>query len=325
MTTPIPEAKGFAAAIIDALTSHICVTDKDGVIVAVNRAWRDFTVGNPPVSNGAGVGKNYLEVCRNAMGPGSEGADKFASGIESVLGGRAELFQMEYPCHSPTQNRWFLGRVTPLMAEQGGAVISHMTITDRKLLEFELVRLAATDSLTGLPNRRSFLETANLEVERTSRFGTAASVVLIDIDQFKAVNDTYGHAAGDEALRRFSKVCRKRLRKIDVLARLGGEEFVILLPGTNETDAASIAEMLRLVVSKMPVSGGQNKFRISASFGVAEVHARDKGADESLGRADSALYAAKRAGRNRVVSFAAAAGSGSQRTIEAPSCRAKRT
>jgi diguanylate cyclase (GGDEF)-like protein len=299
------ETKGFAAAVIDALSSHICVTDKKGVIVTVNRAWRDFAAENPPVSVRTGVGTHYLELCRNASGPGSDEAEDFGLGVESVLKGGTELFQMEYPCHSPTQNRWFLGRVTPLRTQERGAVISHMAVTDRKLLEQELVRLATIDSLTGLSNRRYFLEIAAREVERVKRFGAAASMVMIDLDHFKAVNDTYGHAMGDEALRSFAQVCKQALRKVDVLARLGGEEFVVLLPGTNETGAVDLAERLRLALGKTSIKGDQNQFRITASFGVSEVCANDEGVDKPLGRADSALYAAKRAGRNCVVGFGA--------------------
>ena len=212
---------------------------------------------------------------------------------------------MEYPCHSPTKNRWFLGRVTPLKTKQRGAVISHMTITDRKLLEFELLRLAATDALTDLPNRRYFLETANLEVARVRRFGGAASVMMLDLDHFKAVNDTYGHAVGDEALRRLTQVCKKFLRQIDVFARIGGEEFAIMLPGTNATGAVSLAEKLRLAVDGTPINSNHNQFNITASFGVAEVRVGERDVDQCLGRADSALYAAKKAGRNCVMSFAA--------------------
>jgi diguanylate cyclase (GGDEF)-like protein len=305
MRTPIPDTKGFATAVIDALSSHICVIDDDSVIVTVNRAWQNFAIENSPSLKRTGIGMHYLDVCRGASGPDSDGAEKFASGIQSILEGKSELFQMEYPCHSPAQNRWFLGRVTPLKTEQRGAVISHMTITDRKLLELELARLAATDSLTGLPNRRYFLEIANLEVERVRLFGAAASIVMIDLDHFKAVNDTYGHAVGDEALRCGTQACKKCLRQIDVLARFGGEEFVIMLPGTNETDAVIVAEKLRQAVYETPVKGGQRQFNITASFGVAEVRAGDKGVEESLGRADSALYAAKRGGRNCVTRFSA--------------------
>jgi len=304
MTTPILEEKGFAAAVFDALSSHICVIDRSSVIVAVNRAWENFILENPPVSTKAGVGVNYFEICRKAAGQGSDGAQAFGEGIQSVLDGKSELFEMEYSCPSPTQDRWFVGHVTPLKNGQGGAVISHMTITDRKLLEFELMRLAATDPLTGLPNRRYFVNTANLEVERVSRFGAAASVVMIDVDRFKAVNDTYGHAGGDEALRRLAQVCKKPLRQIDVLARIGGEEFVLMLPGTDESGAVSVAEKLRHALCEAPVKEGQIQFSITASFGVAQIRADDNGVEESLGRADSALYAAKRAGRNRVMRYA---------------------
>jgi len=307
MTQPIQDSNGFAEAVIDALSSNICVTDKDGVIVAVNRAWRSFGDENSPKSPCLGIGADYLKVCQEASGPGSEGAMQFASGLESVLNGRAELFQMEYPCHSPTEDRWFLGRATPLKLEGRGAVISHANITQRKLLELELLRLAETDELTGLPNRRYFLDAANLEVERVRRFGASASLMMIDVDRFKAVNDGYGHAAGDAALRHLAAAVQKSLRQIDMAARLGGEEFAVMLPGTRERAAVTVAEKLRRAVSATPVRAGQSQFTIFASFGVAEVRAEDTGAEACLARADAALFEAKRAGRNRVVSAAAIA------------------
>jgi diguanylate cyclase (GGDEF)-like protein len=180
-----------------------------------------------------------------------------------------------------------------------------MTITDRKLLELKLAKLAATDSLTGLPNRRYFQQMAKLEVERVKRFGSDASVVMIDIDHFKKVNDTYGHAAGDEALICLARVCQRSLRHIDVLARIGGEEFALLLPGTNEHDAASAAEKLRDALRETPVEFARNPFRMSASFGVSQVRASDKRVGDCLARADRALYAAKRAGRDCVMGFEA--------------------
>ena len=305
VVTPILETRGFAAAVLDSLSSHICVIDNEGVIVAVNRAWKNFAADNPPASDRTGVGSHYLKVCQDSSGSGAEEAGEFALGVRSVLRGSAELFQKEYPCHSPTVNRWFLGRVTPLRTGQGGAVISHMAITDRKLLEFELVRLANADSLTGLPNRRYFLETGELEVRRVKRFGRTASVIMIDLDHFKTVNDRFGHAVGDVALRDLARVCRKLVRKIDILARLGGEEFAILSPETDEPSATRLGEKLRQAVADTPIDDGLNRFGITASFGVAEVCASDAGIGECLRRADFALYAAKRAGRNCVMSFAA--------------------
>jgi diguanylate cyclase (GGDEF)-like protein len=297
MSSPL-EATGFAAAVIDALASHICVTDREGVIIAVNRAWRKFGEENAGGSCGSDVGAHYLRICQGSHGPGSDEADDFALGVRTVLDGHSELFELEYPCHSPTESRWFLGRVTPLGIEQGGAVISHLNITARTLMEFELAKLSSTDPLTGLPNRRYFLEVARREVERVRRFGGLASVVMIDLDHFKTLNDTYGHATGDEALRSVARACR--LRDIDVLARWGGEEFVAILPGTDQEGAFIVAERLRSAVSEAEVEVGSTNVTVTASFGVTQVWPHDKAIDEALARADGALYDAKKAGRNRV-------------------------
>jgi diguanylate cyclase (GGDEF)-like protein len=178
-----------------------------------------------------------------------------------------------------------------------------MNVTDRKLVEFELARLAATDALTGLPNRRFFLDMANREVDRVRRFGVPASVVMIDADNFKDINDTYGHAAGDDALRQLAVSFRASLREVDVLARLGGEEFAVLLPGTDESGAQRVAEKMRTALSSEPVSTGQHTFRLTASFGTTDLSSGDFDITPALGRADAALYSAKRSGRNCVRAF----------------------
>lgn len=305
MMRPILETQGFAAAVFDALSSNICVIDEQGVIVAVNRAWKNFTLTNPPVSDSTGLGSHYLDVCQSAEGHASEGAREFAQGLRAVLDGELELFEMEYPCPSPDKDRWFSGHVTPLKNSLRGAVVSHRDITDRKLLELELMKLATTDSLTGLPNRRYFTQAADLAVERVNRFGATASLIIADIDHFKTINDTHGHAVGDEALRCVTRVCEAPLRKSDVLARIGGEEFALMLPDTREAGAIIVAEKLREAISHARVRGVQSDFSITASFGVAEIGPGDKGVVAGLSRADAALYAAKHAGRNRVTGFTA--------------------
>lgn len=297
------DGRGFAGAVLDALTSHICVLDASGVITLVNEAWRKFALENSSVPTRTGVGTHYLEVCRAATGPGSEEAAVFAEGVRDVLEGRSQLFQLEYPCHSPTEDRWFVGRVTPLRGAESGAVVSHMNVTDRKLVEFELAMLAATDSLTGLPNRRFFLDMANREVDRVRRFGIPASVAMIDVDNFKDINDTYGHAAGDDALRHLAASFKASVREVDVLARLGGEEFAVLLPGTNESGAQRVAEKMRTALSSEPVSTGQHTFRLTASFGTTDLSSGDFDITAALGRADAALYSAKHSGRNCVKAF----------------------
>jgi diguanylate cyclase (GGDEF)-like protein len=157
-----------------------------------------------------------------------------------------------------------------------------------------------------LPNRRYLFEIGNQELERVRRFDVPTSVVMIDLDHFKTINDTYGHEAGDETLRRVSQACKASLRQDDLVARLSGEEFVVVLPTVDEAAATVIAERLRRVVGDMTIKVDGHKFNITASFGVAQMSGCDVKFDECLSRADSALYLAKRAGRNRVEKFSTA-------------------
>ncbi|WP_426237818.1 diguanylate cyclase [Pararhizobium sp. DWP1-1-3] len=300
MTASALNRTGFAVAVIDALSAHICVLDRQGVIMAVNRAWRKFGAENAHGVEFSDIGQDYLQICRNSSGPGAIEADDFAVGVRAVLDRRTPLFQLEYPCHSPTAFRWFLGRVTPLNLPDGGAVISHENITSRRVLEIELAKLADTDPLTGLPNRRYFLDRANIQLEKVHMFYTKASLVMIDVDHFKTVNDTHGHPAGDEVLKSISRGCFERLRQSDVMARFGGEEFIILLPETGVMDAAVLAETLRKSVEESVIEIDGGVVSVTASFGVAEIRIEDLTIDTALARADRALYKAKRAGRNCV-------------------------
>ncbi|MFO0959565.1 MAG: PAS domain-containing protein [Isosphaeraceae bacterium] len=130
-----------AQSVLDALDAHIAVLDLAGRITAVNRAWRRFSRENGGDDGTTGIGMNYLEVCRSAEDQGHRDACATAQGLRAVLRGEMPEFRLEYPCHSPTEQRWFLLHVTPL--DEGGAVTSHLTITDRKLAEQEVVRGAA--------------------------------------------------------------------------------------------------------------------------------------------------------------------------------------
>lgn len=188
--------QSLAVSVMDALTSNICVVDPAGKILAVNRAWLEFSSTNSGAGESAYLGTNYLRVCRHSSGPESKEAAAFHRGMQDVLEGREDLFQLEYPCHSPSELRWFLARVTPLSIGSGtagarkvGAVVSHMKITDRKLLELKYARLASTDPLTGLPNRRFFEDNARVELEHLRRFGGTMSLLMLDLDRFKLVND----------------------------------------------------------------------------------------------------------------------------------------
>jgi diguanylate cyclase (GGDEF)-like protein len=163
-------------------------------------------------------------------------------------------------------------------------------------------RQAITDELTGLVNRRRFNEALDDEIERSRRLGTTLSVLLADLDDFKRINDRFGHPAGDDALRDFAKLLRVHLREIDVAARLGGEEFAVLLPETDLEGALTVAERLRRHVDARAGARGSD-VRLTTSIGVAQYRSGTR--EDLLRRADEGLYQAKQQGKNCVVASAA--------------------
>lgn len=165
--------------------------------------------------------------------------------------------------------------------------------------ELELRLIAQVDHLTGALTRRGFVDQAQREIERTRRYGRASSVVMLDIDHFKRVNDTYGHAVGDQVLKQIAGIAEITLRPSDVFGRLGGEEFALLLPETTGTAAVIAAERLRREIAAHPVTlPGGGALNVTASFGVAELPASVSSLNAWLDRADTMLYAAKSGGRN---------------------------
>lgn len=171
----------------------------------------------------------------------------------------------------------------------------------RKRLENELKRLAMTDELTGIANRRYFMSRIEEELRRIRRYPTSAVLVMMDIDHFKKVNDNFGHRMGDEVLRSISQVGRRFMRETDLIGRIGGEEFCLLLPETTLDQAIHVAERLRLEVAGMIFEAENGTtFSVTASFGVAGANLMGEFVSEWLNRADKALYKAKEDGRNRV-------------------------
>ncbi|RYX85844.1 GGDEF domain-containing protein [bacterium] len=164
----------------------------------------------------------------------------------------------------------------------------------------QLQRMATTDGLTSAANRRFFSGKLTEEVERAQRYGYSLTLILLDIDKFKAVNDTRGHGDGDEALKIVAQIGIESGRASDTFARLGGEEFVLLLPHTELDSAISIAERLRARIQEQPIFGDSGQFHVTASFGVAALKRSETG-DSLVARADACLYLAKNSGRNRVV------------------------
>lgn len=196
------------------------------------------------------------------------------------------------------RKRYFDLRITPIfetLNQPRGRLIVLREITEMKEAQRGLRRLATTDTLTGALNRRLFFDLASREVERSHRYGLPLSMILIDLDHFKRLNDTHGHIAGDRVLQAFSELCRASIREIDIFARYGGEEFTLLLPETNLAQARDAAERLGSRLRALSVQHEDSRIRVSASMGIAVY----SGAADTLGgmlqRADRTLDAAKAA------------------------------
>jgi len=169
-------------------------------------------------------------------------------------------------------------------------------------MEEELRMLATTDPLTGVNNRRKFLETSERELARCARYNHPLCLLMLDADHFKLVNDTHGHDVGDKVLKLLSDICVRELRDVDVFGRFGGEEFVAALPETSMETALEVAERLRdcLASTEVTISDGA-PLKFTVSIGAAERTKDDKSVHDLLNRADGALYQAKESGRNKVV------------------------
>ena len=190
--------------------------------------------------------------------------------------------------------------VTGPTGELVSALGTVQDISNIKAMEMELRHLATTDALTGLPNRRHFLDRAAQELARFHRFQKPTALLMVDIDHFKQINDHYGHAVGDLVLQHFAAVARSTLRKIDIIGRLGGEEFGILLPGTELEGAQIYAERLCQAIASQPCHATPHEIGFTVSIGLTLLDSEDGDIDLPLARADAALYRAKRHGRNRV-------------------------
>jgi diguanylate cyclase (GGDEF)-like protein len=165
----------------------------------------------------------------------------------------------------------------------------------------EVQHLAVTDSLTGLYNRRYFFPYAENEIERARRYQKRLSIIMMDIDHFKKVNDRFGHMAGDRALKMVAQTCLAELRKVDVMCRFGGEEFLILLPETSKSKAALAARRIRDAVASARILVDDGEIALTVSIGVAELDENHSDLDALIQAADKALYQAKEAGRNQVM------------------------
>jgi diguanylate cyclase (GGDEF)-like protein len=196
----------------------------------------------------------------------------------------------------------FFAHMLDVSGKFSGMLIILDDITRRKQLEFQLNHLATTDALTGANNRHRFLERADEEVARSERYARPVSLLMLDIDHFKNINDSFGHAIGDDVLRALSAECRRLFRQTDVFGRVGGEEFAAILPETTLEAAVKLAERLRQTLAQLKVDGPDGSISFTVSIGIVERKVGQNISDVMY-YADKALYDAKNSGRNRVVAW----------------------
>lgn len=201
------------------------------------------------------------------------------------------------------QKYWLDINLIPLIDSSGNVdyfAAIERDITEEMLVREKLEALSLTDDLTGLMNRRHLLGRLEDEVVRSRRYGHPLSVMMVDIDRFKSINDTHGHQVGDRALAVTAHTLLGNVRATDLVSRLGGEEFALVLPETGLELGSELAERLRAAIADARLLRGPKEISWTASFGLAELSPDDGAGDDLLARADRALYAAKEAGRDCV-------------------------
>ncbi len=230
--------------------------------------------------------------------------DKVRAALEKWQPVRAET--LNYRKDGTTY--WNEFEIVPIADENGWFthwISVQRDVTERKLMEAKLAELASTDFLTSVLNRRSFIDKLSEEIDRLHRgYSQSLGVVMIDLDYFKKINDTYGHAAGDAVLKDFSALASNSLRKTDAIGRMGGEEFAVLLPNIDISTAKMFAERLLNSVNSTPAHFNENLIHYTASLGIAVMDvSMIRTADDILMNADKALYQAKQEGRNRLAIY----------------------
>jgi diguanylate cyclase (GGDEF)-like protein/PAS domain S-box-containing protein len=302
------QERRLVTTILDSLPAQTALLDGLGRIRQVNEAWRQFWQQGSAGPEPDWRTINYLEVSRRAAatatGTDAFDAQRAADGIAAVLNRERELFGLDYECWIGDEPHWFHLQAVPL-AEGEGAVVTHLDITGRKVAEAELSYRAYHDALTGLPNRDLLRDMLGQVLERGRERGDLTAVLFLDIDNFKDVNDAYGHSYGDKVIDAVGERLSSLVRGQDMVARLGGDEYVVVVTGlAYHWTPDDFMARLREEVSR-PLDLGIASIRPSVSVGVvtSPPHAGDP--DAILRDADAAMYLAKRDGRDRWAAFTA--------------------
>jgi len=298
LRTEMEARNNLLIAALEAAANGIVITDKNATVIWANPAFTRLTGYSPEEA----VGLKPNNLVKSGLQNAAFYRDMWA---DLMLGQhwRGELINKR------KNGSLYHEELSIAPVKNGAGEITHFVgikedITVRKEMESQLQKLASTDPLTGLANRRVFLEQLEQERAKVARLPHYSAVLLmLDLDFFKRVNDGYGHAAGDAVLKAFAEIVRNTSRAIDVPARLGGEEFAILLSGADKNDALAMAERLREQVAETVIEHDAGPVQITVSIGAAALSVNDSNSEAVLHRADTALYEAKDKGRNRTCWF----------------------
>lgn len=413
----------LAESILDSLSVNLALLDAEGTIIYTNSSWDDFGQENNLPSTYKCIGVNYVELCKSVDDPFAQLA---ADGIQDIVDGQTEEYELEYPCHTEDEQQWFILKAERCQfGDQNLVLVSHYDITGRRLSEIQTRRfsrvveeiplgllvlkfdgnsesftiqefnpfgqalmgksaedligkklidvfpgikegklydglldvvqnqrvleiegyqaldpetedkfwdikvfsltentlglsfenvtedvearekleyIATHDELTGLLDRSYLLDRFSEEFTRAERYDRDLSIILLDLDDFKKVNDDYGHLAGDEVLSRVGEMLSDTVRESDIIGRYGGEEFCLVLPETTVEEAIEFAERIRKTIEKLEFETDRDEpFAVTASVGVTERQSTDEEIRQMIGRADRALYQAKDRGKNQVI------------------------
>ena len=307
---PPDREHALLAAILAALPEIVFLVDRNGQLVAV-LGGRD----RHRVHDGSGLVGRYLrDVLPEPRATGFLEHVHEALETNRVVEYHYQLNRSEIdgviPRPGLPDEQWFEGFASPLppMDDRDDLVAwiafdvtdSHRAFQVLQEQQHELEQLARTDGLTGVLNRRTFFEEAERELAWSQRTGQPQALLELDLDHFKQVNDDFGHAAGDAVLQQVGQILSNEVRSIDVLGRIGGEEFAIVSRGSNIHQGVALAERLRSSIAAMHVDYLDLTLTCTTSIGVTEIQPADQRPEDALRRADTALYQAKHRGRNRV-------------------------
>ena len=289
------------ATILDSLDALVYVADMDTYeLIFCNKYGRDIW------------GETQGKICWQVLQEGQDGPCKFCTNgrLLDKDGKPTGVYVWEF--QNTIDKHWYQCRDQAIRWVDGRIVRMEIAtdITQRKLAEEELKaakdraeELASKDELTGLDNRRAFFDQGYRIFKQAFRFKHPVSVIMMDIDHFKNVNDSYGHSVGDKVLQAVAENLKSMVREIDIVARIGGEEFAFILPETAIDEAVNMAERLRLKIAEARVLHEEKQIKITASFGVSSKPVENETLETMLTRADDALFMAKKKGRNQVRTY----------------------